>query len=71
MSTTHLPEIVVLPMDQRFNFPALGFIQSPYKQKLAIPRQPGLIPEARGELVLHPPYADDAIVRGIEAFSLS
>lgn len=56
-------------MDQRFNFPALGFIRSPYKQKFAIPRQPGLIPEARGELVLHPPYADDAIVRGIEAFS--
>jgi tRNA-Thr(GGU) m(6)t(6)A37 methyltransferase TsaA len=56
-------------MDQTFNFPALGFIQSPYKQKFAIPRQPGLIPEARGELVLHPPYADDAIVRGIEAFS--
>lgn len=56
-------------MDQSFTFPALGYIQSPYKQKFAIPRQPGLIAEATGELVLHPPYADDAIVRGIEAFS--
>jgi|JI7StandDraft_1071085.scaffolds.fasta_scaffold02884_8 tRNA (adenine37-N6)-methyltransferase len=56
-------------MDQTFSFPALGFIQSPYKQKFAIPRQPGLIPEASGELVLHPPFADDAMVRGIEAFS--
>jgi len=55
--------------DSMFQLPALGFIQSPYKQKFAIPRQPGLIAEALGELVLHPPYADDAIVRGIEAFS--
>ncbi len=47
----------------------VGYIRSPYKQKFAIPRQPGLIPEARGELVLQPPYADDAMVRGIEAFS--
>lgn len=58
------------PMTERaFEFPALGYIQSPYKQKFAIPRQPGLITEAKGELVLHPPYADDAMVRGIEEFS--
>lgn len=54
---------------QLFTFNAVGFIESPYKQKFAIPRQPGLIPEARGQLVLQPPYADDAIVRGIESFS--
>lgn len=54
---------------QAFTFNAVGFIESPYKQKFAIPRQPGLIPEARGQLVLQPPYADDAIVRGIESFS--
>lgn len=54
---------------QPFTFNAVGFIESPYKQKFAIPRQPGLIPEARGQLVLQPPYADDAIVRGIESFS--
>ncbi len=54
---------------QPFTFNAVGFIESPYKQKFAIPRQPGLIPEARGQLVLQPPFADDAIVRGIESFS--
>lgn len=54
---------------QSFQFNAIGVIESPYKQKFAIPRQPGLIPEAVGQLVLHPPYADDAIVRGIESFS--
>ena len=56
-------------MDQRFNFPALGFIQSPYKQKFAIPRQPGLIPEATVYLELEPEYCDEAIVRGIDSFS--
>ncbi len=47
----------------------LGYVRSPYKQKFAIPRQPGLIAEAIGELVLHPPYADDAIIRGLDSFS--
>jgi tRNA-Thr(GGU) m(6)t(6)A37 methyltransferase TsaA len=53
----------------QFEFTAVGVIESPYKQKFAIPRQPGLIAEARGHLVLSPPFADDAIVRGIDSFS--
>ncbi|WP_019676970.1 tRNA (N6-threonylcarbamoyladenosine(37)-N6)-methyltransferase TrmO [Arsukibacterium perlucidum] len=52
-----------------FQFNVIGTVESPYKQKFAIPRQPGLIAEARGKLVLDPPYADDDIVRGIESFS--
>ncbi|MDX1676473.1 tRNA (N6-threonylcarbamoyladenosine(37)-N6)-methyltransferase TrmO [Arsukibacterium sp.] len=52
-----------------FQFNVIGTIESPYKQKFAIPRQPGLIPEARGKLILTPPYADDDIIRGIETFS--
>ncbi|HAW93878.1 TPA: tRNA (N6-threonylcarbamoyladenosine(37)-N6)-methyltransferase TrmO [Candidatus Azambacteria bacterium] len=52
-----------------FQFQVIGTVESPYKQKFAIPRQPGLIAEARGKLVLVPPYAEDDIVRGIEAFS--
>lgn len=52
-----------------FQFNVIGTVESPYKQKFAIPRQPGLIAEARGKLVLAPPYADDDIVRGIESFS--
>lgn len=54
---------------QQWSFNSVGFIRSPYKQKFAIPRQPGLIREARGELVLKPPYANDEMVRGIEGFS--
>lgn len=53
----------------QYQFNVIGYIKSPYKQKFAIPRQPGLIPEACGQLILETPYADDAIVRGIEAFS--
>lgn len=53
----------------QYQFNVIGYIKSPYKQKFAIPRQPGLIPEACGQLILEAPYADDAIVRGIEAFS--
>ncbi|KKO44011.1 tRNA (adenine(37)-N6)-methyltransferase [Arsukibacterium ikkense] len=52
-----------------YQFDVIGTIESPYKQKFAIPRQPGLIPEARGKLVLTPPYANDEIVRGITSFS--
>ncbi len=52
-----------------YQFNVIGHIKSPYKQKFAIPRQPGLIPEASGKLVLTAPYNDEAIVRGIEAFS--
>lgn len=52
-----------------FQFQTIGIVESPYKQKFAIPRQPGLIAEAKGRLILAPPFAEDDIVRGIEAFS--
>ena len=35
-----------------YQMQVLGTIRSPYKQKFAIPRQPGLIAEARGRYVL-------------------
>jgi len=53
----------------QLQFAPIGYIRSPYKQKFAIPRQPGLIAEAVGEVELQPPFADDAMVRGIEDFS--
>lgn len=52
-----------------YQFNVVGYIQSPYKQKFAIPRQPGLIPEATGYLVLEEDYSDEAILRGIDSFS--
>jgi tRNA (adenine37-N6)-methyltransferase len=52
-----------------FQFNVIGYISSPYKQKFAIPRQPGLIEEARGSLILAAEYSDDAILRGLDSFS--
>lgn len=47
----------------------IGFIRSPYKQKFAIPRQPGLVPAAQGEIVFTEEFADANCLREIEQFS--
>ncbi|MEK9496654.1 tRNA (N6-threonylcarbamoyladenosine(37)-N6)-methyltransferase TrmO [Photorhabdus sp. P32] len=52
-----------------FHFTQIGVIHSPYKEKFAIPRQPGLIEDGGGKLVLIPPYNQPDAVRGLEQFS--
>ena len=52
-----------------FQFEQIGVIRSPYKEKFAVPRQPGLVKSADGELHLVAPYNQAAAVRGLEAFS--
>ena len=52
-----------------FSFAQIGVIQSPWKEKFAVPRQPGLIEDGGGELHLLPPYNQAEAVRGLEAFS--
>ncbi|ALS97781.1 tRNA (N6-threonylcarbamoyladenosine(37)-N6)-methyltransferase TrmO [Lacimicrobium alkaliphilum] len=47
----------------------LGIIHTPYKQKFAIPRQPGLVSEAIGEIRFFSPFNDINCFRGIEQFS--
>lgn len=47
----------------------IGTIRSPYKEKFAVPRQPGLVEDGGGELLLLPPYNQAEAVRGLEAFS--
>ena len=47
----------------------VGYIRSPYKQKFAIPRQPGLVKAATGEVVFLEAYADPNGLREIEQFS--
>lgn len=54
---------------QTFSFQQIGTIHSPWKEKFAVPRQPGLIQDGGGELHLHPPYNQPEAVRGLEAFS--
>ncbi|SNY69482.1 tRNA (N6-threonylcarbamoyladenosine(37)-N6)-methyltransferase TrmO [Enterobacter sp. CC120223-11] len=52
-----------------FSFEQIGVIRSPYKEKFAVPRQPGLVQHGHGELHLLPPYNQPDAVRGLEAFS--
>src|SRR5471030_3461683 len=47
----------------------IGVIRSPYKEKFAVPRQPGLVEDGTGELSLLPPYNQPDAVRGLETFS--
>lgn len=47
----------------------IGYIRSPYRQKFAIPRQPGLVKAARGQLVLQPEFGHPDALRGLEQFS--
>ncbi|WP_313131096.1 tRNA (N6-threonylcarbamoyladenosine(37)-N6)-methyltransferase TrmO [Pseudescherichia vulneris] len=52
-----------------FQFAQIGVIRSPYKEKFAVPRQPGLVKSGDGELHLIAPYNQADAVRGLEAFS--
>ena len=52
-----------------FQFEQIGVIRSPYKEKFAVPRQPGLVKSCSGELHLLAPYNQADAVRGLEAFS--
>ncbi|HEY9104604.1 tRNA (N6-threonylcarbamoyladenosine(37)-N6)-methyltransferase TrmO [Chitinimonas sp.] len=47
----------------------VGRIESCFKEKFAIPRQPGLCPSAEATLHLLPPYDQADAVRGLEQFS--
>ncbi|GAA0856085.1 tRNA (N6-threonylcarbamoyladenosine(37)-N6)-methyltransferase TrmO [Aliiglaciecola litoralis] len=47
----------------------IAFIRTPYKQKFAIPRQPGLADAALGEIQFVEGLNDADFIRGIEQFS--
>ena len=47
----------------------IGYIDSPYKEKFAIPRQPGLVASAKGKIILVAPYNHHDLIRGIEHYS--
>ena len=47
----------------------IGFIESPYKEKFAVPRQPNLVPAATSRVQLAGSANCQETVRGIEQFS--
>ncbi len=51
------------------DFKSIGIIHSPFKEKFGIPRQPGLVAEAKCVLELLPPYSAPEAVAGIEGYS--
>ncbi|QQX78993.1 tRNA (N6-threonylcarbamoyladenosine(37)-N6)-methyltransferase TrmO [Shewanella sp. KX20019] len=48
---------------------AVAYCRTPYKQKFGIPRQPGLVPAARGFVELAAPFNQVDAVRGLEQYS--
>jgi tRNA-Thr(GGU) m(6)t(6)A37 methyltransferase TsaA len=52
-----------------YHFQPVAIVRSCFKTKFGIPRQPGLISEARGSIELLPPYNQPNAVRGLEDFS--
>lgn len=51
------------------NLQPIGIIHSPFKEKFAVPRQPGLVTSVEADLELLPPYNHEETVRGLEDFS--
>lgn len=47
----------------------IGFIRSCFEEKFAAPRQPGLCPDAWGELVFEPDFRNADSLRSIDGFS--
>ncbi len=47
----------------------IAHIRTPFDTKFGIPRQSGVAPEVRGEIVFEPPYQDSSAVRGLEGYS--
>lgn len=56
-------------MTQTFTLTPIATVHSCYRQKFGIPRQPGLVSAARGEIELLPPYNRSEALRGLEQFS--
>jgi tRNA-Thr(GGU) m(6)t(6)A37 methyltransferase TsaA len=52
-----------------FSYQAIGILHSCFKEKFGIPRQAGLVPDARGTLELYPPFNRRAYLEGLEGFS--
>ena len=50
------------------NLEPIAHLQSPFKQRFGIPRQPGLV-NAKGTIIFQPGFDDPVMLDGLEAFS--
>lgn len=61
--------LFLMGFNLQYSFQPIGIIHSCFKDKFGVPRQPGLVKGARGELELFPPYDRAEAVVGLESFS--
>lgn len=52
--------------EQDYRLDIIGLVDSPYRQKFGIPRQPGLCPSIPGRIVMRSTFNDPDAFRGIE-----
>ncbi|MCW8832430.1 MAG: tRNA (N6-threonylcarbamoyladenosine(37)-N6)-methyltransferase TrmO [Colwellia sp.] len=55
--------------NNRVTLDYIGYIESPFKEKFAIPRQPGLVKAAQGKVILTGDSNNADIVKALEQFS--
>ena len=56
-------------LSSQIHLASIGTVNSPYKEKFGIPRQPGLVSAAKGEIVLQGEANTIDAIRGLEQFS--
>ncbi len=56
-------------MSTMYSIEPIGIIETPYKEKFAVPRQPRLVPEAKARVKLVGEANSPEAVRGLEQFS--
>lgn len=57
------------PHQNAYQFDTIGRVHSCYQEKFGIPRQSGLVKEARASIEILPPYDRDEAFRGLESVS--
>ena len=50
------------------NIEPIAHFRSPFTSKFGIPRQAGIVPELRGQIVFEPQYSNPEALRGLEQF---
>ncbi len=56
-------------MSLRYHIEPIGIVESPYREKFAIPRQPGLVKNAVGTIVMAKTFSAPDFFRGLDSFS--
>ncbi len=54
---------------ESFQLEVIGEIKSSFKEKFGVPRQSGLTPSSRGEIIFFPPFNNKAAFDGLEDYS--